>query len=240
MHHLDCVCAWCVTPLLCLRCVDRLIAHLPTELRAHHVSEATAHRIDDNITSAYFVAPHGSYRKLGSKDALFSRFDYRAAEYSLATQLQQATSRREAENQARVSAQPFAYTRCRPQLLSGLAGATPPDEQLLYVDRFEEADELRKREAFLQSRRILHGPFIPSTGSRSIGHDALISLRLPDIVASLMREIDADWGDTEFQIYVDEEELIIVQFLASSIDNPKGLMAYMNMFVKTNSTCTHG
>jgi len=65
----------------------------------------------------------------------------------------------------------------------------------------------------------------------------VIRLKLPEIVSALMRALDADWGDAVFQIYVDHDELIIVQFEVASVDNVKGLLSYMNMFVKTHGQC---
>lgn len=215
---------------------DRTIAHLPTELKAHHVSEATASRIDDNITSSYFVAPHGTYRKFGAKDALFSTFDYQPEEYSLASQIMSEQRQSQTDKQLKVHAQPFLYSTPRPQLINSLAGVATPAENAKYAgaDVYTSAEEHSRRAAFLSAQKVLHGPFVPSTGHHSIGSDRVIRLKLPDIVARLMRCVDADWADTVFQIYADQDDLIIMQFEAETIDNPKGLLAYMNMFVKTN------
>lgn len=205
------------------------------------MSEATANRIDDNITSSYFVAPHGSYRKFGAKDALFSTFDYVPEEYSLASQLSTMVRKDHEQRRLAVNPLPFLYSTPRPLLINGLAGKASPEESERYAgqDVYLSAEEQTRRMQYLDSQSILHGPFVPTGGSRSIGDDKIIRLKLPDIVSKLMRELDADWGDTSFQIYCDPEDLIIVQFDQATIDNPKGLMAYMNMFVKTNSQCSH-
>ena len=219
----------------------RMIAHLPTELRAHHVSEATAARIDENLTSALFVAPHGSFRKLGSKgatqDALFSSFDYHPEEYNslLASRLLRET--RQAAEAARVAVNPapFLYSTPRPMLTNALAGMPGFDESVKYSEPYASAEDEVRRQEYLRSQGLLHGPFVPSHGSRSLGDDRVMRLRLPDILQGLMRDLDADWGDVEFQIYADPEDLIIIQFTEASLDNVKGLQAYMNMFINTNS-----
>lgn len=218
----------------------RMISHLPTELRAHHVSEATANRIDDNITSAYFVAPHGSYRKFGGKDSLFSTFDYAPEEYSLASKLLTQERKTKEDKRLKVNPLPFLYSTPRPLVHNQLAGLPSFDANAQFsgLDPYESSEEHQRRQAYLESQKILHGPFVPSHGSRSIGDDKVIRMKLPDIIAKLMAELDQDWGDTSFQIYCDEEDLIIIQWDLATIDNQKGLLAYMNMFVKTNSQST--
>lgn len=209
----------------------RMIQHLPNELKTHQISEATAARIGENITSAYFVQPHGTYRRVGAKgqDGLFSTFDYVSEEYSLATRLLKET-----HTEAEKNAKPFLYSTPRPQLLNSLAGAASYEENKQYTDPYEDSSTRDRRVAFLREQQLLHGPFVPSLAAKSVGEEHIIRSKLPDIVQKLMRAIDADWNDAEFQIYCDDDDIIIVQFAAASVDNPKGLQAYMNMFVKTN------
>lgn len=216
---------------------DRAISHLPNELKAHHVSEATAARIDDNITSATFVAPHGSVRRMGGKgqDALFSTFDYKAEQYDRAAQLQSGLRKQDEQRRLQVNPLPFLYSTPRPQLINGLAGNIPVNPA--GADPFEGVESAASRQAFLEHQGLLHGPFVPSTGHKSVGEERIIRLKLPDMIQRLLRAIDDDWSDAQFQIYVDEDELVLVQFQESSVDNIKGLQSYMNMFVKTNRTC---
>lgn len=216
-----------------------MLKHLPTELRPHHVSEATLSRIEDNITSANFVAPYGSYRKLGGRgnDALFSTFDYKPEVYSRPAELISEERQKQEARRLAVNPLPFLYSTPRPLLLNGLAGAADPAENEKFSEPYEGAEDAARRSAFLANQGLLHGPFVPTTGARSIGPDRVIRLKLPEIVSSLMRALDADWGDAVFQIYVDHDELIIVQFEVASVDNVKGLLSYMNMFVKTHGQC---
>lgn len=212
----------------------RLIAHLPTEIKAHHVSEATANRIDDNITSAYFVAPHGSYRKLGTKDSLFSTFDYKPEEYSLASTLLRQERENKEGKRLEAHPQPFLYSTPRPLLINSLAGATPPEEAAGYVEPYASAEDHARRASYAHAQGLLHGPFVPTPASRSIGDDKVIRLKLPTILQELMSALDRDWGDLEFQIYADAEEIIILQFTVASIDNPAALSKYMSMFMRTS------
>ena len=48
------------------------------------------------------------------------------------------------------------------------------------------------------------------------------------MIKAFARELEEDWEDSDFQIYADEEDLIIIEFSLDSLDNPKGLLAYMN------------
>jgi len=219
----------------------RLISHLPNELKAHHVSEATASRIDDNITSAHFVAPHGSVRRLGGRgnDALFSTFDYKPEQYDRAVQLQTEMRKQQEERRLQVNPLPFLYSTPRPVLTNALAGALP--HAAPGADPFEGSNTSASRQAFLEHQGLLHGPFVPSGGSRTVGEDRVIRLKLPEIVARLLRALDEDWADAHFQVYVDEDDLIMVQFAVASVDGGnssngnglRGLQSYMNMFVKT-------
>ena len=212
----------------------RMIAHLPTEIKPHHVSEATANRIDDNITSAYFVAPHGSYRKLGTKDSLFSTFDYKPEEYALASTLLRQEREAKEGKQKEAHAQPFLYSTPRPLLMNALAGATPPEEAATYVEPYASAEDHARRSNYAHSQALLHGPFVPTLAARSIGDDKVIRLKLPTILGELMTSLDRDWGDAEFQIYADPEEIVIVQFTRASVDSPQALSKYMSMFMRTS------
>lgn len=48
------------------------------------------------------------------------------------------------------------------------------------------------------------------------------------------KELDADWGDCEFELYCDPEDLIVMEFGLDSLDSPDGLGAYMNTMVRCN------
>jgi hypothetical protein len=201
------------------------------------VSEATASRIDDNITSAHFVAPYGSVRRLGShrgggNDALFSTFDYKPEQYERPAQLQSELRKQQEQRRLQVNPLPFLYSTPRPLLTNALAGAAPssaPGE-----DPFDGSNATASRQAFLEHQGLLHGPFVPSGGARSVGDDRVIRLKLPEILSRLLRALDDDWSDARFTAYVDEDDLILIQFALDSVDNLRGLQSYMNMFVKTS------
>jgi hypothetical protein len=50
----------------------------------------------------------------------------------------------------------------------------------------------------------------------------------------LAKELDSDWGDCAFEIYSDPEDLIIIKFDLASLENPVGLLTYMNMLSSSN------
>jgi hypothetical protein len=203
---------------------------LPNELKPHHVSDATASRIDDNITSAHFIAPHGTVRKLGGsgRDALFSTFEYQPDQYSASAQLLLRSSSSTSTRGPGFNPSPFLYTTARPVVINALAGHVPAPDS----DPWQAAVDPALRAAYMDHQGLLHGPFLPTGGaSKSIATEKSSRVSLPTIVSSLLKEIDRDWSDAAFQIYVDEEETIMIQFTLSTVEDVRQLQTYMNMSV---------
>lgn len=209
----------------------RQIKMLPNEIKTNYVNEARANHVDSNITSAIVHAPYGSYRRAG-KDGnrgLFHEFEYIPSPYNLADDLkakEMAESRKITEE---VGGKPFAYTSHRPELRKP---EMDYEHELEYRDPYDESQNVQLREKWLEKSKILDGPFAPSSGNQALR----VTNRacMPDIMRGLAREIDQDWEDAEFQIFRDEEDLVVVEFNIESLDSEKGLLAYMNMLTQTN------
>jgi len=216
----------------------RMLAHLPNELKVHRVSSVTAQRIDENLMStAAIIQPYGSYRILGKKghEGLFSSFDYKGEDDSLASSLLHQTHPDSSHHSSHP--RPFLYSTARPVVLNALAGASSSsngDAPQPSRPPFDSTQEFERQLAHEHQSKILHGPFLPVMKNRGIGEDVVPRSKLPDIVAQLMKEIDRDWKECQFQIYCDPEDLIICQFSSATVEDPRQLLTYMNAFMKTN------
>jgi hypothetical protein len=110
---------------------------------------------------------------------------------------------------------------------------------LQYRDPYEDSQNEEMRRAWLDKSKVLHGPFRPSQGANALGKPT--RAHVPDIMRNLATTLDRDWDDAEYQVFRDEEDLIILEFELASLDSVKGLLAYMNMLEHTNETISsHG
>jgi len=206
----------------------RSIANLPTEFRAGYVIESIANHIDSNITSAIYHAPHGSYKTYG-KHNIFQEFKYIPSNYNLADELKSKEKKLATEKQQSMGKKVFT---------SASGDASLPkyeyEEEKKYSDPYSAAQDAKRRERWLQQSKVLAGPFLPNTDKTlqsTHGNEAL----MPNMMRSLATLIDKDWDDSEFQLYRDEEDLIILEFEVSSIESLKGLLAYMNNIITRNA-----
>lgn len=200
-----------------------LIKSLPNQLKANHLLESRANHIDSNITSGYDVKPHGSYKKI-ARFGVFSDFEYMPSEYDLQDQLQAEETRELRDKILEVHQDDPFIAMGRVQNDKHRA----PYEHK--TDPFSRADDMEKRQNLLKQSRIMQGAFVP-TGNAKKSRDGNRS-HLPDIIATMGSELDEDWEGTDFDLYVDEDDLVIVSFQRDTIDSEKGLQAYMNMLIK--------
>jgi hypothetical protein len=212
---------------------------LPNEMRANYVNEARANHMDANITSAFGVAPFGSYRVAG-KDGprgLFQEFEYAPEPSALADELKAQEKAEEAASRGQsTNVQTFYYTNANPS-------ANKPefdyDNEMQYQDPFDVSQNEDMRRKWLEKSKILHGPFRPSQQAQGLCKPT--RAHVPDIMRSLAGTLDQDWDDAEYQVFRDEEDLIIIEFELSSLDSVKGLQAYMNILEHTNDIISsHG
>eukprot|EP01083_Nonionella_stella_P281218 956895_1 len=78
-----------------------------------------------------------------------------------------------------------------------------------------------------------NGPFLPSGSPQKFIADKSNST---GILKTLKEEILEEWDGCRIEVYRDEEELIVVEFDESSVDNKIALLAFMNIISKCNET----
>lgn len=205
----------------------RMLSHLPNDLRPQQILDANSQHADYNLQHL-LAAPMGSYKKV---DKVFLDFEYMSSPYSLADELKKKERIESTEKRMTVSEREFTYSSARPQPVGPLQGRPSPEEEVQYVNPYEEAHNAQLREKWLQQSKILHGPFKVNV-EKSVGNNN--PSLLPDIIQKLMRQIQADWSETHCEIYCDADDIIILEFDSSTVDNPKGLQAYMNMLTKSS------
>lgn len=206
----------------------RSIASLPTEFRYGYVIESAANHVDSNITSAIYHAPYGSYKVFG-KNKIFQEFKYIPSPYNLADDIRRKERMAKEEKQKEFSSRTFTYSSADASL-----PYFDPEEEEKYADPYDAGKDEKLREAWLQQSKILHGPFKPNTAKpleNQHGSEAL----LPDMMRKLAVLIDQDWEESEFQIYRDEEDLVIIEFELESVDSERGLLAYLSNIIKSNA-----
>ena len=104
-------------------------------------------------------------------------------------------------------------------------------------DPYERADDQALRHKWLEEAQILAGPFRPSGRVKgAMGESATerpAPSKMPEIVEQLRMAIEADW-EYAFIVCATDDEHIVVRFEMSTLDSEPGLVAYMNLFARTN------
>lgn len=212
----------------------RSIAMLPTGFRCGTVLDSSANHIDANITSAIYHAPHGSYKVFG-KNRVFQEFAYTPSQYNLADQLRVQEAEKKEEKRKEVHTAQFVYS-------SPFAGLKQDpnrplfnkEEEPKYVEPFHAAKDAKLRDQWLSQSKVLAGPFLPNT-EKIMSNTHSDRGRLPDMMRTLATLLDRDWEDCEFQIYRDEQDLIVMEFDLETVDSEKGLLTYINNIITNNA-----
>lgn len=222
----------------------RSITKLPNDLRFNSINEMKNNAIDNNLASSTANAPYGSYKTVG-RTTYFSAFEYQGSDYGLLEELRKET--RGGTSELKEGQQDFLPSSAAPPELQNQATflhtRTEEDIKTLLAkggeDSLDQHEDILLRMKWLEESKILHGPFRPGgvTKSSSTVHKG----NIPDIIQSIAKELASDWSDCDFDIYSDTEDLIVVEFALNTLENPKGLLAYMNMMSKNNpAISSHG
>lgn len=209
---------------------------LPVELRPNHVNESRANKVDANLTSAMPHAPYDASKRLHNT---FQSFDYMPPWPTLAEELKAEETNKRLEKENEPVRVPFIPSSYRPSMAHAnpaqafadtqeLSGVTP-----FYSDPYDDAENVALRAKWFQNSQILFGPFLPATKTRSISRPN--KAMLPHMVSSIRNELNRDWTDCDFDIYCDEDDHVIIEFDLRTIDNPNGLVCYMNMLTNASS-----
>jgi len=107
------------------------------------------------------------------------------------------------------------------------------------ADPYERADDQSLRFKWLQDAQILAGPFRP--GGRVKGQTGQAAMEMscrasmPYMVDKLREAIEEDWSEYAFLVCSTDDEHLVVRFELSTLDSEPGLVAFMNMFARSNS-----
>lgn len=213
------------------------IQNLPNIIHTNYVNEAKHIHIDNNLTSALPVKPYNTYKRLVG--GTFSDYPVEPEPEVYIDAAATQNRLRNIDKRLQISNKPFSYSSANPtELVSRNYDENNYYSQLLSTEAVKSAENRKK---ILTEMNILP-PFKPTnpqstTMDSGIRNDSILNRSLlPDIIHELMISIDSDFNETEFEIYSDPQDMIIIQFLATTLDSPKGLLAYLNQFMKTNLT----
>ena len=106
------------------------------------------------------------------------------------------------------------------------------------ADPYERADDQALRFKWLQDAQILAGPFRPSGRVKGQTGQAASEIpsraSMPYMVDKLREAIEEDWSEYAFLVCSTDDEHLVVRFELSTLDSEPGLVAYMNMFARSN------
>lgn len=211
---------------------------LPGRIKPGQVSRGRFQKILENRqASEYAEVPAGRFQ---SKPKLFSDFEYLPSPYSIVDEIQAAER---LEHQAAVEkvghkkAFVLADTSIKLKYDDAFHGGIPPYKD--DADPYECADDQALRHKWLREAQILAGPFRPAgrvkgpTGEAATERPCTKDMR--EIVEFLRQDIDADWEDYNFIVCATDDEHVVVRFELSTLDSEPGLVAYMNIFARSNT-----
>jgi len=98
--------------------------------------------------------------------------------------------------------------------------------------KYNALHDAQIREKWIEDKKILAGPFIPSGATKSISVPT--KQLLPDIIKELYEAISIDWEECDILIAPTEEGNIAVKFEVNSVPTEQGLTAYMNVFCNSH------
>ncbi|TMW63795.1 hypothetical protein Poli38472_002736 [Pythium oligandrum] len=200
---------------------------LPSKLAPNAVTAGRFEQMDENRLQG--VAP----AKIVTKNGLFNAFEYTPSRYSLADELAQMERIESEAKRQSISGQDFVSTsdpkRLKYEDPFGDLQQTYPHLHEPYPDL---RDEERHRK-WLEDKKILHGAFVPS-GHRLDVEYTITKLILPEILQQIHSVLATDWPHVEFSIAPTDDELLAVRFSEATLESEAGLIAYMNVFIRSH------
>jgi hypothetical protein len=214
-----------------------LLHSLPADISAGEVNKFRKAHMEQARKMLLDNMPHaaGSIPKATNKHGLFQEFEYKPSPYSLSDDIQ---SRERLENEAARIA-----IACHDFRTGGAVfkskyedGFTEGVRYPHQANPYEAATDQILRHKWLEESKILAGPFVPSgTTNEALRTGAPTKMLARDIIQQVQRIICEDWEDVEVAIYVNEDEHWVVRFPLDAVDSDAGLVAYMNVLVRTNA-----
>ncbi|KAL4176341.1 hypothetical protein KRP22_001292 [Phytophthora ramorum] len=202
------------------------IQKIPARLKNNAVNQARFEKMNENRLT------QPKARKNATQNGLFNKFEYTPSRFSLADgQVHMERLRSEAKR-TEISGQDFVSgcgaARLKHEDAFGATNFRYPHMQEPYPDVQEE----KKHRRYLEGKKILYGAFVPCGQRPPV--DAVTRKLIPQIIQEMHEVIAADWQGLEFSISPARDENIVVRFNEVSIECENGLVAYMNVFCKTN------
>ncbi|CEG36379.1 uncharacterized protein PHALS_02467 [Plasmopara halstedii] len=201
---------------------------MPTRLHNNAVNQARFEKMNENRINQSKVG------KNFTQNGFFSRFEYMPSQCN--------------DEQARTERLRFEAKRSEissHDFLSGGSAARLKHEDAFgalnfryphLYEPYPDNSEKKKLERLCREKKILHGPFVPS-GQRP----RVTRMLTPQIMIEMHEAIAADWQGLKIAITPTQDEHILVCFNDSSLRSTDEILAYMNVFCKTNRVaCKYG
>jgi len=217
---------------------------LPNRVKPGQVSRGRFQKILDNRQPSDVVTPENPAGRFHNKPKYFSDFEYMPTPYSIADSIMHAERlehNKDVEKAGHKAPFTMADTKVRLKYEDAF-GFTKADFNAYNdsPDPYELADDQALRHKWLQEAQILAGPFRPAGRVKGATGEAATErpghASMPEIVEFLRRSIEADWEDYTFIVCATDDEHVVIRFELSTLDSEPGLVAYMNIFARTDLT----
>lgn len=200
---------------------------IPDRLVANAVNHARFEHMDENR-----LAQPPRVGKIVTRNGLFNQFEYAPSRFSLADELAQLERLQGEAKRAEISGR--AFVSCPDGRKTKFEDAFG-DKDFRYPhlhEPYPDTKDDERHKKWLEDKKILHGAFVPSGARPPV--DAVTRKVLPEIIKELHEVLAGDWEDVAFSIAVTEDENLAVRFDTSTVECESGLVAYMNVFVRSH------
>lgn len=202
------------------------IQKIPAKLLANAVNQARFEQMDENRLAQPRVG------KIVTKNGLFNQFEYSPSRFSLTDELAQLERLQSEAKRTEISGRDFVS--CPDGKKTKFEDAFG-DKNFRYPHLYEPYPDTKDEERhkkWLEDKKILHGAFVPSGMRPPV--DAVTRKLIPEIIKEFHEVFSADWEGVEFSIALTEDENLAVRFEVATLECESGLIAYMNVFVRSH------
>ena len=224
------------------------IKTLPDDIATNNVHRARMDFINTALlggsTSRAGEEGEGTSRKATNHNGLFREFEYMHSKFSLVDEI--ASIQREA-SEAKIREIGKGKDFRPAGTIKKLDHEEGFDTRFYpyHLDPYETAQDQILRVKWMEESKILSGPFIPSTGEKSLGSGDSQGPAKPtrsmqrEIQQAIRKVIQEDWEDTYMEIYVNDREEWVLRFQIDTVDYEPGLVAYMNTLLRNELVNKH-
>lgn len=226
------------------------LSRMPNQINTSTVSKARLDHIERNLkdppANEAQLAMGRSLLKVTNTNGLFQEFEYIPSRYTLADEIR--SREREVHVQKIMTdkegkSKPFFPVGVKPSGKYEDPFLPTKEEAMAYRyptnaigDPFEAARDEVIRQKWLSDSKILSGPFRPSGANNRVQKPT--RLLIPEILLTLEKMLEEDWGDSKFDVQVSNQEDFVIRFEIASLDSQAGLLAYMNIMARSNDIIT--